>query len=213
MMIEKRALGPGAAVYIREQLEQGSLLGKLILDRLDLEAGQSWTYVAPGVEEATLHDFRHGCIAPHLPELIHHRDYGSAVEQVNTPSERIITALIHQHMRQGEHSYFVVWGGYARSTDPWLAELPPNERMFFHDDSVYWYLDHGADSEEEAAEALGSTPFWNRIGALAKVPGRDGFIHPRQNVTDEELRAIADGTEMLVIGAYDGEGYVVWSER
>lgn len=134
------------------------------------------------------------------------------MEQVNTPSERIVTALIQQHMRQGENLYFVVWGGYARPTDPWLAELPPNERMFFHDESVYWYLDHGADSEEEAAEVLGSAPFWNRIGALARVPERDGCIRPRQNVTDEELRAVADGTVVLVMGAYDGEGYVVWSE-
>jgi hypothetical protein len=49
---------------------------------------------------------------------------------------------------------------------------------------------------------------WSKIGFLAR---HEKLLDGRSELTESDARDLAEGLEGIVIGAYDGEGYVVWT--
>jgi len=48
------------------------------------------------------------------------------------------------------------------------------------------------------------------IGVLTSLPSEDHRFFTNSKLTSEIVEIIVERTEELVVGAYDGEGYLIW---
>jgi hypothetical protein len=62
--------------------------------------------------------------------------------------------------------------------------------------------------EELLRRVVLGLPSWMHIGFLSRSKG---LVSGSAELAGHDLVRLADGLEAVIIGAYDGEGYVVWS--
>ncbi|EFB42295.1 hypothetical protein pah_c012o001 [Parachlamydia acanthamoebae str. Hall's coccus] len=51
--------------------------------------------------------------------------------------------------------------------------------------------------------------FWHSVGVLTEA---DCFKNDNHTLSLEDIQHICKKTRMILIGAYDGEGYVLWEK-
>ena len=51
------------------------------------------------------------------------------------------------------------------------------------------------------------------IGAISILPQDSRIYSAQREQAGEELRSLADRAENFIVGAYDGEGYLIWESR
>jgi hypothetical protein len=47
---------------------------------------------------------------------------------------------------------------------------------------------------------------------MASVADEAGFSDEAREITSVKLRVLAERTQKIIVGAYDGEGYLIWSK-
>jgi hypothetical protein len=97
--------------------------------------------------------------------------------------------------------------GRARRTDPFLEKA--GFRVAFCGDEVYPFAAAG-DDDLRIGDAIGATTtaYPPLVGALTH-----GDLSTRTDLGETALASIAAKTERIIVGAYDGEGYVIWRGR
>ena len=77
-------------------------------------------------------------------------------------------------------------------------------------DEVYLFAE-GGSSFDQVLGILTEGHLYPAIGTLASLP--DGYrpIDEGAAVDQDVLRRLAEGTRYLIVGAYDAEGWLIWS--
>lgn len=208
-MSRPRALRPVALEYIRDRLRQGRTLSSLLL-RLNLAIGQVWTYLPPEIDEEMAHQLTQGGIARSIQSLpTFHTGFGY-LEPVMTPSTPQVIALIQRFLQTRAEAYCVFEAALAKLTDPVILRQH-EQPYFFFDDEVYYFLT-GQDLDAQRIDgAIRAARSYLLTGVLTTTPPGSHTIQARQPITLQELQILVERTEMIVVGAYDGEGFVIWS--
>lgn len=209
-MHERRSLGsPSALQYLRDQLGQGKTLSSL-LNQLDLGAGRIWTYLPPEVGDTMAHELlRQGGVVP-LERAVPVSGSLYAFVPVIAPSKPIITRLIQYSLGDRADSCCVFEHALARPTDPIIARTD-DIRYVFYDDEVYALLASPDVSGASVERAMQLTQSYLFLAALTRLPVGVGSTASGGHITLQDLRFFAEHTHTLIIGAYDGEGFLVWS--
>ena len=50
------------------------------------------------------------------------------------------------------------------------------------------------------------------IGVMTSLPEGHYLALEKKKITSEELKLLAERAEKIIVGAYDGEGYLIWSK-
>jgi len=96
-------------------------------------------------------------------------------------------------------------------------EDPPNlgvKHLFEYRGTCYHYLTqlHATSSLEEIEQALNSGSNYPQIVFLTKIPPQR--VLPSRAKIDEELaQKLTANAAHIIVGAYDEEGYVIWSDK
>jgi hypothetical protein len=107
-----------------------------------------------------------------------------------------------------EPTLFVLEYIYASKGDPFLAtwELP----FFTVGNEVYLFAD--ADSStDQIRKILGEAHVYPAIGVVSRIPKRHSALRRGDGADPRLLPLLAEGTRHLIIGAYDAEGWLIWS--
>jgi len=195
--------------YISLQLARGKALAKLLLENLNFDIG-TITALNPAPLEAKqvmqfswghLHSDEHSAV----PLVINGEAY-SACQKANSYEQlaEIITSL------QGPEEICIFENPLATAGDPWLRGAKSRVSTYDHD--VYHILTFadltGTNIENTLREANG---FPAPIGALGPRPSDPIFESPRHvTISAEHLTGFVRGVHSLFVGAYDGEGYLIW---
>jgi hypothetical protein len=75
---------------------------------------------------------------------------------------------------------------------------------------VYLFAD-ATSPFEQVREILGEAHLYPAIGAVAALPAHQSGIRRGGEVDPQVLHLLAEGATHLIIGAYDGEGWLIWS--
>ncbi len=195
-------LEPAANEYILECLEYGHSLSRhLRRRRQDLKEGRVITRLPLGANTGELDKFEWG------------GKYPLAAEAKRLPSTRDdLVSLVGDFLRRKEGGVCVFENYLARRTDPVLSRA--RSRVLFYGDEVY----HVLAEEDAKPELIKATiaeaetlPIF--IGALSILPQDSRIYSAQRELAGEELRSLADRAEKFIVGAYDGEGYLIWESR
>jgi hypothetical protein len=101
----------------------------------------------------------------------------------------------------------------SRPTDPWIQS--EDGRIKNLDDEVYYVLDEkDANDEEKIARTVRDAQSgWHFVGVMSLPPRNGRLSGGGRNLSADDLRALAERAVVILVGAYDGEGYLVWSKN
>jgi hypothetical protein len=206
-------LGGEAVRHMEYCLRHGKTLAKFLLEQFDLNAGRITTFLPSNVSPQAAEDFMSGGKFPAEPPVVAITKEGERVTMQRIPNcnehlVRIIEAFISE--REGRACVFE--DALAAPGDPFLSRSVA--QLLVYGNEVYHLLigrDVRTRTMSQALSQAHSIPIF--IGVLTSVVDENNLVGPSpRSITAVELRAFAEGTERIIVGAYDGEGYVLWSK-
>lgn len=207
--------GREAVEYIRECLADGNTFAQLLLAGMDLDAGQTITVLPQEVGDESAREFRTGGklpVPPHAQKVFAGPD-GSQWRMEPKPSMELHLVTTIREFLGAESERIVMFENHSASPgDPFLARS--GTQILVHQDEVYHFLisdDHEPAKIVQTVRVAESPHLF--ICAMTSVSNRDSWPSQTGKVTREELENLVKRTERIVIGAYDGEGYLFWSRR
>ena len=99
----------------------------------------------------------------------------------------------------------------VRKGDPVLSRVK-TPFLTFQDEVYYIILGEDAemDTIKNAIKETPRIPF--SIGIITSQPDELNILSSDENISKAELLMLAERTEKIVVSAYDGEGYLIWSK-
>lgn len=190
--------GEPAIDYIEHALSLGGTLARLVQKHCDLRAGSVYAFLPTEYAVATSRDYIRGGVASSTISLTH------------------LTEVISHFLDATRARICLFENALARATDPWLAKAQSHLLLF--DEEVLHlvtsrdYLQFADDRDaairtavieaERALTVIG-------VCSLEPVPNwRPGNI-----VSYDELERVAEKHRKLIVGAFDGESYLVWTRQ
>lgn len=188
---EKVSLGEEARAYIQRSLRAGLTLGGLIARRINLAEGDVFAFLPQDVDHRAFSEFRYGGIARHA----------SAAARVE---ERI-----REFSGRQPPALFVAENAVAACTDP-LVQKYATSTFCYRGEVYHWLELKEVEPQDVLATMRMANSGWllNCLVSSLASPGDPRFA--LTNCTITTLDVLADRTELVVVRAYDGEGYVVW---
>lgn len=181
-------LTQAGAAWMRESLGSGHALAKALLTTWDIDLGTTYAIVAPGFPLA-------GLDTP-----------GSAQGVSGSPDSAELLDIFVEGRLGGAWGLVVVEDPYMRPTDPIFAKFA-TESVIYEDEVYAWTSSASNDSRGSVGRfirASGGYP------TNAIVLSESRTFPPAGHLTSEDLSAFAKGARMIVVTAYDGEGFIAW---
>ncbi|MBK8127157.1 MAG: hypothetical protein IPK56_10760 [Elusimicrobia bacterium] len=190
-------LGHEAKVYIEECFSKGKTLGKLFRSFINLSNGLITTELPDIVSNWDPNNFEGGFVYKN-----------ERVDKTEEPSQTCRTLLINAILKSLKEDNVCVMESFLPSRgDEWLKET--KSHVAFIGEEVCFLLDKNDASRERVEETLNDAEdpsiFFGAIGdGDLKSIEKDG------NMQLEELVKFIKKAKKIFVGAYDGEGYLVW---
>ncbi len=197
-----------AIIYANDQLNCNYPLSKELLKELNFENGQFFTLLPEDADLNRIYDFFCGLILPQneicevINELTGEKSYYTRVPTLDNE----IANFIFEALTHNEISVCIFEDVQQELTSPHLE--------FFHEfgfsclNKIYYFMNKENASRDEIINALGeSNAIWHQLCILTQV---NYYNTPGQEVTLEIINHFAKNIQLMILGAYDGEGYFFW---
>jgi hypothetical protein len=199
-----------AISYLRQKLGDGKTLARLLLESVDFATGAVAVLNAIAMSGSLITEFNCG----HVPLSPESAQYIKILGQPylaypTSNSYEHLTEVIYWSMESPE-SICLMENMRASPNDPWLKRA--KSRLAIYGPEVYHILtksDRFKEKIEDTLREAESLPVF--VGAVGRQPA-DRIVDDSAHVTIslEQLSAFAKSIRCLFVGAYDGEGYVLW---
>lgn len=205
MSLNEVQLGQKAALYVAEKLSLGKTLSRLLLNSHEISNGRISTKLPPGIDEREAHDFESGGKLP----LGHNRARPLGdLEPVPNTNDAFVDE-IRAFLDANNSRVCIFEDASAQPNDQFLRAI--TTRALTYDDEVY-HLVCARDSHEQMLKTIHAARSWLFVGALTQVPDATGLCS-KKTLTRDEIENLAQNAIGIVVGAYDGEGFVVWTKE
>jgi hypothetical protein len=186
--------------YIKGELYKGKYYAKSILQNKKLEEGVIYTIIPPEcVNDAE--DFDDSIVKPYEDLGGNSKEYR---RKIISNVERLIRNYI---MNNNGCAIFEI---FARPASP-ILEFG-KKRYFIFKNEAYLILFRQADLKKEIQEYLPSARPYPEIIGLSSLSEHDIEYIEYQTVDEGMMKKLVETTDYLLIGAYDGEGYLIWEK-
>lgn len=182
-------VGSDALRYVAEQLAGGRSLSREIASLLDISAGTVRTFVPVQVQEITHYHLIEGGF------MDRHKNMDWLID------------AIRGFLATGEGTGCVWEDPEMESHDPCVASCT-FPLMFFGDDVYHLLAGYQSDRNKIESAIREATSSWRSLGVMTTVPTDLGG----KVLSCENLRALAVNAQKIVLGAFDGEGYLIWEK-
>lgn len=206
-----RLLGSAGIDYVRSILECGKTLSQTVLELVALDEGVAITYLPAHITTQEAEQFHVGGKFPqvNIPKYFTSGGRSFRIERIQTHTDWLLDTILPL-LKPPSRCAFIIENGLARPTDGWLSKS--TLAVAVYKEEVYHYVQGGlATTQDEIITAVAM------IGSVA--PPLIGFVTAEYEgaMTNRSLRLdehvlsqFAAHTKLIVVGAYDYEGHVVW---
>jgi hypothetical protein len=209
------SFGPEAIRYIRESLQDRRTLSRYLLQNTDLDQGRVTTVLPSNVSDESAKQFTIGGKLP-LPlerSIFHYKDpHGKQWRVEPTPSSAgVLTTIIQTYLNAGGQRLCLFEDEWRQPEYPAIKRI--GTRILFFQNEVYHVLTERDIDRNIIAQTVKNANGDVIIGVMMPL-SKDIVLHYKERaINQEQLQALAVCTEKIIIGAYDGEGYLIWSKK
>jgi len=186
----KYSLNNNAALkYIDWNLANGNALCNCVLNNVCFENGSFFTYLKEGLTEEKVNNFFSIHVGVNTKEMI-----GKWLHEVGAKDNSLILIFDEDDAR---------------------VEESIKEELFcrvgaYHGDEVFYLLENNSKSLKNIRDCLqASDIIWHSLCIVSKYSYKK---NESRSISKEELEDIAKNAEMILLLAYDAEGYIIWQK-
>jgi hypothetical protein len=133
---------------------------------------------------------------------------------IPVPNTDDILARIILDFLQSKQSICVFEESMARPSDPCMKTAKQTQWRTFENE-IYYLLTWENAEISQISRALkdAASVYPGFIGVIAEVSEIEQAALKQRKITADSLARLAGATDRIIVGAYDGEGYLVWAKR
>jgi hypothetical protein len=207
---KEQKLGTEAVVYIKKCLSAGNTLAKYLLKTVTFENGYVTTMLPAGILAKDTTDFEEGIFPRHLEaEISTASDQPKTVCLPAPDMDFYLASVIEEFLNASENHVCILEDALFRPGD--LILLKRKQKPIILGDEVYYFFQGKGVSIGDIADMIKqvkSIPIF--VGAMASLPEGRTLEKPNAVLTSEEIAFVAKNVEKIFVGAYDGEGNLIW---
>lgn len=206
IVFKEITLGSESIDYIKNILKHGNTLSSNLLQSSDFDNGEVKTFLPHDVSNEDARYFKFGGkIKP--PTIF---------EKMSLPipsTTNYLIDTIQSFLREKEGRLCIFEDATRIPSDPWISLN--DTRLFIYKNEVYYILFAGdADNKEKIDDTIwDSDSHWHFVCVMTSVPQESGFFRDAKSININDLSILAERAEKIAIGAYDGEAYLIWTEK
>jgi hypothetical protein len=206
-MIEKKDVtGPLASAYIHEQFLRGRFLSRG-LKNLPIENGKIFAFVPSWIAPEKLYAFQNGGIYASDEELKQREHPWSAIRN---DALSPICEEIERYIRVEKSNCCLFEDPILWPSD---SQVKNNniEFVYLGEDQVYYFFNNSNFNFEKIKEAVLVSDDYIFTCAISSLDiNMQSCFLPSKEITVELLEAFVRNVFVFFVGAYDGEGYLMW---
>jgi len=191
-MYERVNLSIDANVHVGKVLSRGHSLAKLLSRHPGLGTGEVFSFLPPDVEPAATRQFTRGGIA-----------------QADESEGHLVT-FIHDFLTSGEGKLCIFQD--ALSATGAAGSSPTGIKTLTYRREVYRCLSEGDEREGIRQTIQRAQTLPRFLAVLTSLPKGEGLYYESQPATLKLLSNLADRAEKIIVGAYNGEGHLIWNK-
>lgn len=191
--------------YVTEMFQDGNTLAQELLTCINFREGEFFAVLNASADRTKIHEFRSGGILPENPlegVSIQGKVY---LGRKKSHSVNQLALYLDSMLCPGQCCFFEDAVHYR--SDPIVPEIK-NHILYFNKE-VYLYIKEDEFSQEIAKNIIHyADAQWYYMNVISEPESEFESV-----MTFEQLQNIALKTTLIVVGAYDMEGFVVWKKN
>lgn len=192
--------------YVRSKLRDGNKLSEYLLRNIVLEKGKITTYLPQNVTRSSLYEFDSAVLKLPPKEKWRVGKDSIAVPVVGTANydgERINSIL-----QSRSDSIFLIEDIFADKDSSYLKNL--NVKVAFLDKEVIYFANNSDGAPGITKTLQAGNNFYGGAGIISTS---QIFNKSPMRLNDHEIDELTRRATHLIIGAYDGDGYLWWTKE
>jgi hypothetical protein len=188
--------------YIKQCLSAGHKVVKQLL-HLPLNSGRVWMYASPNLDPSEIQSFKWGGVI---------RKY-QTISEVDFHLEQFIFSYLS--VTSPERKYLITQDINTYPTDPGLGSY--EGRFFTYGSEVYHFLVWDGENTHrdlimEVLNRGGTANSMLNVSLLTLLP-TELDLPLGHSVESSMINALVQNTQHIIVEAFDGEGYIIWSRN
>lgn len=196
--------------YILMGLRYGRTLSNLTARYLSIENGKVATFVDRSIDVSSLSDFEGTWVGRSLPGSLQTL-LNEGLNSISRVKENFfVVPTIQNFLTKNSQNICIIEHPDAKPTDSWTKVYLDDPFVIFGHHDVYYFIDNSAFDATTILNVLSAATSWTVKAFLTTLP-ENVTLKLRQEIDLDFLEILAKNTKMIIMGAYDEEGYVIWS--
>lgn len=175
--------------YFNEKLQSANELSNQCLKNIDFKQGVFFSIFPEGSNIPNINDFYVGNRTPNIRNIA----YEFILDKLKKTSN--LSCIFDDVASTYSSDY----------SDPLFI----SNGLHYHCEIYYTILPQKASLETINRCFVASDAIWHLLCVLFKYDSPEISNH---QITKDQIRKISENVEMIIVGAYDGEGYVFWEK-
>lgn len=199
-----------ALKFFKDNLSKTNTLSDELLKEINFEKGYFFTMLPDDAHSENLYDFTVGILPENQPQEYFINNKRATYSEIPTIREET-SELISKYINEKKQLKCVFDDVNCNAKKEMsLDDFFQHYRLKYKDE-VYLLLNHAFISKTTILQCLRhSNAIWHSLCVLTSCSFKD--VSNRE-LSLEKIKEICLKTEMVIIGAYDGEGYLFWKKN
>ncbi len=196
-------------IFLKSSLGETNLLSTEILNFICSHKGKFFSLLPKDADLAKLHHFDQSI----LPEMPKQRGPVGTLPGIYTYSmissieEELCDYLVNKIKKNSLHCIFDHFN--ATYNDSYRCEFFDSYGRYYEKE-IYYFVSNKNVSKKNILECLHSSKtFWHSLCILTKATFQDTID---KTLSKEQVQEICLKACLVIVGAYDGEGYIFWEK-
>lgn len=181
-----------AYAYFRAYLQDGTSLAQHLAASIDLNNGRIAAFLPANTDESRIAQFEFGGIAS-----------GGI-----TQSQLVDT--LQTSLKHGCGAVCVIESAITNKGDPWLQYYPELPVFYFGIEVYYLLSNMDRNKPMKIDQVIRVAESHRFMAVMTTIPPAHSFP-VGQEFSLDDLMVFTENAKKIAIGAYDGEGYLIWS--
>ncbi len=180
-------MGLAAKEHVLERMGLGKSLSKAVLKRISADMGEVYAFLPEDISDKSLYTFAYGFVTGNRAGL---DDLVAKLDSYLSVDKNSVVVI--------ENASFWKGAKFIQGLKSCLA---------FLGEEVYHFVSsqHKGMTRGSINEACG----WLDILIVTSLPSNRN-LKDREDMDEETISVLAEGVEVIVVGAYDGDAYLIW---
>jgi hypothetical protein len=194
--------------YVQDALDNANTLSLELLSYVNFKDGFFFTLLPPDANIERIYEFESGMVLHQNPEQICFIAGEKSTYAIIPTIRDELSRLILEDIKSKDQLSCIFDDVLHSSNDKFYRNLIFSHGLFYENE-LYYLIQKNEFSYELIKQCLrASNAFWHSLCILTRA----NFSNFKKKMNLEMIKEICITAELILIGSYDGEGYVFWEK-